>query len=296
MNKQLSDRGFILLLAFLTVAVHSAAQQKTVLRAAVDKNRILIGEPMRLTLEADIPENEAIRFFAIDTIPHFEILQKQKTDTSDTEDGTLMRQVITLTSFDSGQWVIPAFHLGENAATDSIPVDVVFSEFDPGQDYHDIKDIIEVSPEKQKDRRWLWLLIGGGALVVALILFILLRKKKSAPAPPPPVINPYEEAMRLLEQLGMEPADKKQYYSALADIFRVYLDKSKGINSLKKTTDDIVVQLRGLAIEKRSFEKLSQSLRLIDFVKFAKYVPSRADDRETYETVRNAIMEIEQLK
>ncbi|MEI9911288.1 MAG: hypothetical protein WDO71_17470 [Bacteroidota bacterium] len=52
---------FSSLLLLLTVQV-ADAQSKTSVRAAVDKNKILIGETIQLSLEADIPENEAIRF------------------------------------------------------------------------------------------------------------------------------------------------------------------------------------------------------------------------------------------
>ncbi len=44
-------------------ALSAIGQDKTAVKATVDKSKILIGEPIRLQLEADIPENEAIRFF-----------------------------------------------------------------------------------------------------------------------------------------------------------------------------------------------------------------------------------------
>ncbi len=126
----------------LLAATFLAAQSKTTVNATVDKNRIFIGERIRLTLRADIPENEPIRFFVIDTIPHFE-LDRQRIDTSYTSEGTALKQVISITSFDSGHWVIPALSLGEKITTDTLPIDVVFSPMDSSQAYHDIKDIIE---------------------------------------------------------------------------------------------------------------------------------------------------------
>jgi hypothetical protein len=279
----------------LHAVIFVIAQNKTTVKATVDKNKILIGERIQLTLEADIPENEPIRFFIIDTIPHFE-LAKQKIDTSYPSGGTFLKQVISITSFDSGRWVIPAFLLGEKAATDSIPVDVVFSPMDSTQDYHDIKDIIDVKPVEEKKKWWLWYAIGGGALLMGLLLIYLLRKKKPVAAAAAPVIDPYEEAMKQLDKLQQEKLDQKQYYSRLVDIFRVYVYKKKDIHSLQKTTDDLVIQLKGLALDKEQFEKLSQALRLSDFVKFAKYVPSNEDDRNVFETIKKTINGIEQIK
>ncbi|HEY6506127.1 MAG TPA: hypothetical protein VIZ28_19260 [Chitinophagaceae bacterium] len=296
MNRTHSYKAIFSLFLLLTV-LWCHAQQKTTIKATVDKNKILIGEPIQLTLEANIPANEAIQFFSIDSIPHFEISEKQKTDTSDTDDGgTVLRQIILLTSFDSGHWVIPSFVLAEGIATDSIPVDVVFSEgFNPDQDYHDIKDIIEVTPQKEKQKWWLWYAIGGGALLVIGLLVYLLRKKKPVVQAAPVIMDPYEVALKQLEKLQNEKTDRKQYYSALVDIFRVYILKKKGIHSLQKTTDDIVVQLKSIPVAKEPFEKLSQALRLSDFVKFAKYVPSAEDDANTFETIKNSITSIERL-
>ena len=278
----------------LLAATLLTAQNKTTVKATVDKNKILIGERIHLTLEADIPENEPIRFFIIDTIPHFE-LDKQRIDTSYTSEGTFLKQVISITSFDSGHWVIPALELGEKIVTDTIPIDVVFSPMDSAQDYHDIKDIIDVNPQEEKKKWWLWYAIGGGALLLTLLLIYLLRKKKPVAVAAAPVIDPYEEAMEQLEKLQREKLDPKQYYSRLVDIFRVYVYKKKDIHSLQKTTDDLVVQLKGIQISREQFEKLSQALRLSDFVKFAKYVPSNEDDRNTFETIKNSITAIEKM-
>ena len=45
-------------LLFLLIAILCNAQNKTTVRASVDKNNILIGEPVTLVIETDIPENE----------------------------------------------------------------------------------------------------------------------------------------------------------------------------------------------------------------------------------------------
>jgi hypothetical protein len=278
----------------LHAATAAFAQNKTTVKATVDKNRIFIGERIQLTLEADIPENEPIRFFIIDTIPHFE-LERQKIDTANTSEGTSLKQIIHITSFDSGHWVIPSLVLGENLATDTIPVDVSFSPMDSTQAYHDIKDILDIKPAEEKKKWWLWYAIGGSILVLGLIAFLLFRKRKPVLVVAPPPVNPYDEAMQQLDKLQKEKTDQKQFYSHLVDIFRVYVYRKKNIHSMQKTTDDLVVQLKGLPIDRLQFEKFSQSLRLSDFVKFAKYVPSADDDRNTFETIKNAIVAIEKI-
>jgi hypothetical protein len=66
--------------------------------------------------------------------------------------------------------------------------------------------------------------------------------------------------------------------------------------SLQKTTDDLVIQLKSLNLSKEQFDKLSQSLRLSDFVKFAKYIPGKEDDSNSFNEIRNAIITIEKTE
>ena len=278
------------------IAVCGVAQSKTTVKATIDKSQILIGEPIRLTLEADIPENEAIRFFQFDSLPHFEFLDKQKIDTSNTGRGTVLLQVIQITSFDSGHWVIPSFRLGENIATDTLPVEVRFSSFNPEQPYHDIKDIIEVTPKEEKKKEKWWQLVAGAALLLILLVLLFRKKKKPVVQVVKQPVDPYKEAIKQLEKLQEEKPEAKQYYSRLVDIFREYIAAKKGIHSLQATTNDFVVQLKSLNLPGEQFNDLAQSLRLGDFVKFAKYIPSPEDDKNTFSTIYGSIQHIEQVK
>ena len=284
-----------LIVLFLTgFSSYGYAQSTVSIKATVDKTSILIGEHFTLRLEANIPENEAIRFFDFDTLPHFEFLDRQKIDTTNTSTGTILTQVIRMTSFDSGHWVIPRFMLDDNLQTDSIPFDVGFSSpFDPNQQYHDIKDVIDV--EVQEEKQWWWYIAGGALLLIALLLWLFLRKKpvpvKAAEKP----INAYEEAMSELAKLEKNKPPTKEYYTGIVDIFRLYIARKKGISSLQKTSDDLVVQLKNVGMKKDNFEAMSRALQLGDFVKFAKYVPTPEDDRQSIETIKQSIKEIEQV-
>lgn len=280
---------------YLIVALLASSQNGTTVKATVDRNLILIGEPIQLTLEVNIPENESIRFFSIDSIPHFEFLQPGKIDTTNTSNGTKLIQIIPITSFDSGHWVIPSFSLTESLKTDTIPVDVGFSPFNPEQPYHDIKDIIEIEPAEKK-QQWWWYVAGAGVILLILIVYLLTKKKPAPVAAPKAVINPYEEAMAKIAAIERNKPDTKQYYSELTDVFRLYVFRKKGILSLQKTMDDLVIQLKGLDMNKESFDQLSQALRLSDFVKFAKYIPGPEDDKMILDTIKKSIQGIEQLR
>jgi hypothetical protein len=269
-------------LSFLVFSSLQVTAQKLKVTAAVSKNSILLGEPFELNVKAEYPANSK-KPFRLDSIPHFEFIGTPAIDSTSSNNIVTLIGRYQLTSFDSGHWVI----------MDTIGMDVIFSDFNPDQDYHDIKSIIEVAPPKKK--QWWWWAAGGAVIVAAIIIYLLKRKKPEKKAPPAPVIavDPYEDAMKQLEKLQNSKMDPKSWHSALTDIFRQYVFRKKGIFSLQKTTDDLVLQLKQLSFNKGSLDALSQSLRLSDFVKFAKYMPTEADNKATFDVIRDTIMLIE---
>ncbi|MFN8291304.1 MAG: hypothetical protein U0U70_13690 [Chitinophagaceae bacterium] len=284
--------GIIFFLLMLLPAA-LPAQVRPSAKVTAGKNKILLGESFDLKMEIQLPAGAEGKAPVIDSLPHFEPSAPPQVDSSLNGGTKMIHAVYHLTSFDSGHWVIPAFVISKGLKTDTIGIDVVFSAFDPEQPYHDIKDIIEVKAEKK--RPWWWYAAGGGLLVLLLLMY-LLRRKKPALKKPIPVqqADPYEEAMRQLEELRRTKTEHKQYHSRLTAIFRQYLFRKKGILSLQKTTDDLVLQLRSSSLPKDDFEKLSQSLRLSDYVKFAKYEPTEEDNHTVYSDILNSIKQIEQ--
>jgi hypothetical protein len=285
----------VIMCVLLSAAV--LAQDKTTVSVTADRTNILIGEPIHLILKADIPQNQPIRFFQYDSLPHFEFLRKDKIDTTNTSNGTILSQSLQITSFDSGHWVIPAFVWYENIATDSLSIDVGFTPFDTTQPYHDIKDVIGVNPAPEKKKtEWWFYAIGGAIVLLTLVYFLTQKKKKPVPKSVEVAPDAYKIAVEELAKLQQAKPEAKQYYSRLVDVFRNYVFAKKGIHSRQQTTDDLVVQLRSIEMSKDMFEKLSQSLRLSDFVKFAKYIPTQTDDQDSFDIVKRSIDHIEQTK
>lgn len=282
---------FFLLLTGLVAGAQSAAT----IKAMLDKNKILIGEQATLRIEVQIPEKEPIRFVQLDSLEHFEWIGKPVIDTSSSGNGTLLSGQFTITSFDSGHWVIPPFELSGGLKTDSIPVDVVFSDFDPKAPYHEIKDILEADPEKKKNEWWWYAAAGGFLLVLILVLIFRKKKKPLAVVISEPVIAPLDEALTALKKLTADNPEAKPYHTRLADIFRMYVYRKKGILSLQETTAELVVQVSELGLPKDSQDELAQALRLGDFVKFAKFVPSNEENEKALLAIKRSIERIEQL-
>ncbi|HUB59571.1 MAG TPA: hypothetical protein VL978_02650 [Puia sp.] len=271
-----------------------------VLKATVDKQKILIGEPVHLMLEATVEGNGPLVWPALDSLPHFDWVEKQGVDS--TVAGTLRsyRQYLTITSFDSGTWSIPRlpFVAGKGTFfTDSIPIQVGYVRIDPSKDYHDIKDIVQVP---NPFARWFGWIVAALALVSVLVVVWIVRRKKLlkllVPWQPPPRLSPYEEALRQLDELAKQNlvADGavKTFYSRLGDILRLYLFRRVGIASLSETSDELIAQIRKLPLPPQHFEDLATALRMGDFVKFAKYQPEVKDSDLHYGIIRGAIEEL----
>src|SRR5690349_4107958 len=96
--------GKIFIAFFLFASVQTNAQ-KVKVSGTVSKNSILLGEPFELKVKAEYPEKSRSRF-RLDSIPHFEFLEKPLVDSSSSNGIVTLNARYQLTSFDSGHWVI----------------------------------------------------------------------------------------------------------------------------------------------------------------------------------------------
>jgi hypothetical protein len=281
------------LVFILIIATQAGFTQPSKFSASVDRNKILIGEPFELSLKAFVAGN-SISWPVVDSIPHFEILTKQKLD-SQVNNGTLiLNQVITLTSWDSGRWAIPSFSIDGSVPSPPILMSVAYAPFDTAQEYHDVKDIMDAAPVARP--QWHWYLIG--ALLLAVLFLLLFPRPKGKKEPgfiPDPGI--YKQSLAELDALqkGM-PEDAGVLYTKLIGIFRTYLWKRKGLYSHAKTTDDLAAQLQQFPLSAAVQAALLQTLSLSDLAKFAKVVPGKPERLHSIETVRQSIIAIENLK
>jgi hypothetical protein len=288
-NKNAQMKGFIFLLIMSFFFLSVKAQKLSV---TADKQKILIGEQFHLRLQANFHNGEPLNFFEVDTIPRFEILDKSAIDTSKFDDGIALIQNLTLTSWDSGKIQIAPFFLGKDK-TKPLVVDVAYdpSPFDTTQPYHDIHDIMEV--KRPPESTWYWYLIG---LLILILLFLLFFPKGKPKAKGEFVSDEgaYKKALKKLDALNKKnDVDSKVFYTELIQIFREYLHKRKNIYSFSKTTDDLAIQIENLNLDRDQYQQLVQTLQLSDLVKYAKYQPTREENRNSINDIRESIVAIE---
>ena len=290
----------LFILMHVAMAASAQAPQVTV-KAGVDRTTILIGEPIKLNLEATVPNGTNYTWFKVDSIPHFEILDEGKFDSVADVNSKLYRQQFIITSFDSGYWTVPAFVLQsgkKKLKTDTFRISVTFT-LDTAQDYHDIKEIIAVKQPRSPYTSWI---IAGAVLIALVAAVYILTRKQLLPTPtraPVSKLTPLEEAIEALDTLRKEQLPQKglakQYYTRLNDILRWYVTRKFKFSSLEKTNDEIIMQLRQLRLSQEEYTQLAQTLRMADFVKFAKYIPSETDQESSFQTIKQSVSKMDTL-
>lgn len=275
--------------------------------ATIGTQEIKIGEQTTIELEVSYSAAiESLIFPALqDTISKFiDIVEISKIDTIfDPEDVTkkYLNQTITITSWDSGYYVIPPFTFvvgSDTLKTNPLVLNVKNVSVEAQQDIKDIKTIIEV-PFSLID----WLLsnkipISIGLLIVILLILAIVfyRRYKNRPVVEKEVVVPKEAADLVATRKLQELFDKKlwqaghvkMYYSELSFILREYLENRYLVNALELTTDETITLINSnLIAEKETVKKLHNILILADMAKFAKQQPIGAENEEAY---KNALL------
>ncbi len=278
--------------AVVTISCHSQTTSDLGFRAMVDKNRIVIGEPFTLTFVIRSRDGDAVP--PAPASPgdghHLELLETFPPDTLRSEDVLQISYRYRMTSFDSGHWVIPSFRVYMTGSkkvfiSDTIGIDVFMLPL-TGNDYHDIKDIIDVEPESSPWKRYL-IYFSLFLLVAAIVGFIIhLKRKKRGSPPSEGGLDAFSKAMHeidlLLRDLERRDKDSAQVHMALHQIFRTYLEKSFGVPAMSASTTDLLIMLKDLVngsvvAEYLPKQKIQPDGRAVDVISDVRNTPKVKD-------------------
>lgn len=258
--------------------------------ARTDAQEIMIGDQARLWLEAR-PGKGTVAWPRLNQLPKgLELIEKGPIDTLNDEQGLLLRQCVTFTSFDAGEYYIPslAFRLKEGGQTvelrtDSLPILVHTMEVDTTAAFKPIKDIVTV-PLRWTDYALPIALQVLAFVALALLIYFSWRSRKgiSRKLVRRPDEKPHERALRLLEELKEKPyaeqGKTKEYYSELSDIVRAYLEERWGIPAMERTTQELMSDIKKQQEARQELRNMRSRLRLVletaDLAKFAKASPT----------------------
>lgn len=283
-------------------------------KAIPDTTQIRIGEPIKVELTAKVMiyalkgANLKVVFPNLpDSLNHIEITERTPIDTTGSnEQQKLFKQIVTLTSFDSGRWEMPPMKFEVFSVTDG-SYDSVFTE-------PFFIDVNTVAVDTTKAFKPIKALRGVGwnildywpyllaclALSAAIVLYFVFWRKKRKPAvaaaPAKPAKPPYQLAMEQLELLEKEKlwnSDVKLYYTQLTDILRQYFEQQFHIAALEQTSAELMQNIKPVTVLNQQRDKLQTILTVADLAKFAKLQPS---PQEHEDCIRKAIAVVEWTK
>lgn len=297
------------LLVLQATVVHA---QKIQAKATIDSTNVLIGDQVNLRLELDQPSNVKIEFPTIgDSLAKgVEVVKRSPLDTFRLNDQEQIKiiQNLTITSFDTGQQVVPPFKflmkydqlydtiqtLPAEFFVHGMKIDTTKGPVDIKRPYGAPVTLKEVSPY-----------ILGAILIGALIFFLfyyIQRKRKNKPVfakaekPKEPAhVIALRELDKIKEEKLWQKSEIKAYYSLVSDTLRIYIENRFNINAMEHTTEETLqaFKYRNDLLSGKSLENLQQILTLSDLVKFAKYNPL-PDDHNL--TLMNAYIFVNETK
>jgi hypothetical protein len=277
--------GVSIVLFLMLFTFCSCVSAQVVATFKSDSTKVEIGDHLGMKLVISTDPGIILDFpkFSGDTIGKIDILKKGKIDTA------RYTQDIVISAYEEGRYFFNPSKIYfldkskgslDSTYTNDWQILVTAPAVDTTKPIKPIKAPLKVD---YKLSEFTWWIAGGIILLLALIGFIIwYRWNKNKPAPTVARPRPKEPAhiwatkeLQKLEQEKLWQNDEvKQYHTRLTDILRLYLEFRFNYYAMEATSEEIIEQTRGLAIEGDARDKLGSILRLADFVKFAKLNPA----------------------
>ena len=302
------SKPIVLFTGFLFFIVSAYTQSAS---STIDRNKILLGEQVNLQLKAEDINTRMFflqDWFSIpDSISHIQVVKRSAIDTINVGGVTTFTQMLTITSFDSGKWKLGPLQLimqdrttGNQTVlqTDSVVLEVLPVDVSNMQNYHDVKDILDV---EVKPNYWLYVAIAASAIVLIILIWLMVKgsKKKKVELPKPAYKGtPLEHALQQIKELESEDLAKQQvklFYTRLSEILRNYFNDRFNVHSSHATSDELMVLLSVYLQDEKYRTEFYQLLRLSDAVKFAKYIPSTEQNEKAVKTAIETLQHVDKL-
>ena len=285
-------RRYILFLMATFALFGGLKAQNVEVEGKVNSTDVQVGKPFTLDLSLKVPYGWFVEWndFAIDTLSEqLDIIKRSEVErTAAADSNVIVKQKLTLMTFDTGQIQVPPVALTYaksfddpdrlKAYTDPINLYSTTITVDTTMAY---KPIVEpIAAPIQMKEVFPWIL---AVLLLALAVFGIWywRKHRKTKVDADgnivrgPVIPPYDKAVddlkRLREEKLWQSGKVKEYFSSLTDIAREYIEGQFGVNAVEMTTDDILEEIKPLHFPQETYNKLKETMEVADLVKFAKY-------------------------
>ena len=305
-------KKYVLILMAMFALLGGLNAQNVEVEGKVDNTKVQVGKPFTLDLSLKVPYGWFVEWndFAIDTLSEqLDIIKRSEVErTADADSNVIVKQQLTLMTFDTGQIQVPAVGLTYaksfddpdrlKAYTDPINLYSTTITVDTTLAY---KPIVEpIAAPVQMKEVFPWIL---AVLLLALVVFGIWywRKHRKTKVDADgnivrgPVIPPYDKAVGDLENLRQQKlwqsGKVKEYFSSLTDIAREYIEGQFGVNAVEMTTDDILEEVKPLHFSQETYNKLKETMEVADLVKFAKYSAANLESENAMNSMTEFVNE-----
>jgi hypothetical protein len=145
---------------------------------------------------------------------------------------------------------------------------------------------------------WIWIgifLIIMAATLIAVKRFthrqnLEERPTKIAAEPKEPAYSIAQRKINhLSEKKPWQKGDLKAYHTSISYILREYLEGELGFQALEKSTSEILANCSKKSFSEKNTRSIRQLLSLTDLVKFAKQLPTEAENKEILRSIKEII-------
>lgn len=293
---------FILLFCMMSSVGMQCAAQVTILRGYANADTIAVGQPFDYQLSLTIPKDYYVEWCQFgDTLSmSIDVLDVGDITTTpvSNSDNVMMKQHLTLTTFDTGYVYVPEIGVTySKTLQDSLRFTLYTNEaelyvttvaVDTTQAFRPIKTVIKQNVTAKEVFPWV-----AVAIVVAGIVYLIIRRKKhpkniekvieekKKPAIPA-IITARAKLAEIRDSESWNSSKTKDYYTDLTGIAREYLEGQFEIDAVEMTTDEIMEAVNTLNISQITKSKLQETLVTADLVKFAKANPTVEQNKQSF--------------
>jgi hypothetical protein len=270
----------------------------------VDKSKITIADTLWLEFNTAISSGYDVNMPKVDKVlENFGIVDWQNMGNQlDANNNVVSTYRYRLEPFLSGKFAIPAFtfefrdvneQAGKTYQLETEPIDIdvnsLLGEQRGKLSIADIEDVVDM-PTKTV----LWWILPAAAVAGGIAgLWLYFRRKKSIAA-----VRIFKSAheiayarlQSLIRQDLVKAGKVKEFYEAISDILRHYIEDRFELRAPERTTEEFLFEIRDAGVLSEGDRKaLMEFLTHCDLVKFAKHSPTNEQIQHTFDLAKNFI-------
>jgi hypothetical protein len=294
---------YFILIGFLVLQIQSFAQAEANVAIGLTSNEIKIGDQLYATIQLQFDKSVYDLQFPRILPEIWQPLQIVKTSAIDTsQEGNMvtMKQVLTITCFDTGIITLaPLVSVGQittqstvvEIASDSIKIHVQGVLIDKNGD---IKDIVLVSSRDEMLKSYAAIAII--ALSIFIVFFVLWKNKKRTSANQVKIKTALQQLELIQNNSNQNQQESKDNFSELVAITKQYFATKWNIAVLDKPSAEGIYLLSN-HIDTQQFAPVMEKVwKLADAIKFAKQQATLPQYQEAWQYCFDSITSLENTR